>query len=133
MLKLSFMSRILVILPRCIGDVLLTTPMLRQLRRLHPRAHIEAVCHPAARAVIEHNPHIDTIATLAGGRKGHRSFLSLVWKSLSTRYDIAIDAYSATKTAVLTRLTGAPSAAWLRPKMAAQQRMFQPAISSTSE
>jgi ADP-heptose:LPS heptosyltransferase len=53
--------RILVLNRNHIGDCLLTTPMLRSLKRGFPRAHL-AVSVPAAnRELLERNPHIDEI------------------------------------------------------------------------
>lgn len=44
-----------------LGDVLMTTPLLRQLRRHNPRAQIDYLVGRAARAVLEGNPHLDRL------------------------------------------------------------------------
>ncbi len=53
---------ILVIRPDEIGDVILTTPFLRELRRNAARAWITVVVKPACANLLEHCPHVDEIA-----------------------------------------------------------------------
>ncbi len=55
-------NRILVIALSGIGDTLIATPLLRQLRADHPSARIEAlVLWPGAASLLEHNPHLDAV------------------------------------------------------------------------
>ena len=82
--------------------------MLRQLKRLHPHAHVNAVVSGAARSVLEHNPNVDQLTVLPRGRAGLQSMWQLTKGSWQNPYDLVIDAYARTKTAILTRLTGAP-------------------------
>jgi lipopolysaccharide heptosyltransferase II len=56
--------RILVIRPDHLGDLLLTTPVLRLLRQRYPQAHITALLGPWGAPVLAHNPHVDEIITL---------------------------------------------------------------------
>lgn len=45
-----------------IGDVILTTPALREWKRLHPKGRIIVYCaHETHRDVLRENPHIDTL------------------------------------------------------------------------
>ena len=55
--------RILVIRPDHLGDLLFTTPALRQLRAAFPQAHITALVGPWGKAVLQDNPHLDEIHT----------------------------------------------------------------------
>jgi lipopolysaccharide heptosyltransferase II len=57
-------SRILVIRPDHLGDVLFTTPALRTLRGLCPDAYITALVGPWGAPVLFNNPHIDEIVCL---------------------------------------------------------------------
>jgi heptosyltransferase-2 len=52
---------ILIIRLSAIGDVLLTTPLLRALRVRHPRAEITFVTRPQFLPLLEHNPRISRI------------------------------------------------------------------------
>jgi heptosyltransferase-2 len=53
--------RILVVRLDALGDVVLTTPLLRELRRTAPDAWITLVVDPAARNLVEQCPHINEL------------------------------------------------------------------------
>lgn len=57
-------QRLLLIKPDHLGDVLLVTPALRQLRQQHPQAWIVALVGPWSATILTHNPDIDTLITL---------------------------------------------------------------------
>jgi ADP-heptose:LPS heptosyltransferase len=46
-----------------LGDVVMTTPLLRQLRRQLPTANIDYLVGAASRVVLEGNPHLDAVRT----------------------------------------------------------------------
>jgi len=46
-----------------LGDVVMTTPLVRQLRRALPRARIDYLVGKSFRAVLEGNPHLDEVRT----------------------------------------------------------------------
>lgn len=60
---LSGSQRILVCRVDEIGDVVLTTPFLRELRRNAPQAHITLVVKPAVASLVETSPYIDRVLT----------------------------------------------------------------------
>jgi lipopolysaccharide heptosyltransferase II len=51
-----------------IGDVLLTTPLLRVLRRRYPHARISVLTRPAYAPLLSHNPHVNHVLEAAPGR-----------------------------------------------------------------
>ena len=55
------MKRILVIKLRAIGDVLLATVVLDNLRRAFPAAEIHFLTEPAAAGLLPHEPSLDKI------------------------------------------------------------------------
>ncbi len=62
--------RILVIQIAKIGDVVCTTPLLRELRAALPQAHIAVLAVGTTAPLLRHNPHVDTIM-IAEPRAGH--------------------------------------------------------------
>ena len=46
-----------------LGDVLMTTPLVRQLRKAVPESSIEYLTGHASRAVVEGNPHLDRVVS----------------------------------------------------------------------
>ena len=100
---MSDVRRTLVIQLRELGDTILTTPLFRQLRRIHPQGEIDMVCQRSNRALVEHHPLISQTFELQR-RAGVKEFLALALKLRRRKYDLIVDAQSLTKTALLTRL-----------------------------
>ena len=69
---------ILVVRPDEIGDVVLTIPFLRELRRAAPEAKIALIVKPACYELVEHCPYVDTVQVLkfrSGGDRHYRLLL----------------------------------------------------------
>lgn len=81
-------DNILVVVTRRIGDVLLTTPLIRSLRRAWPQAQIDLLVFAGTEDVLLGNPDINRILTVerrpAFGR--HLRFLAGLWRN----YDLAL-------------------------------------------
>jgi heptosyltransferase-2 len=52
-----------------IGDILLTTPLLRAIRQRHPDARLTVVTKEAYVPLLSHNPHVDRVIALGAGRR----------------------------------------------------------------
>ncbi len=63
------MQRILIIRFSSIGDIVLTTPVIRVLRTKFPDADIRFVTKPAFASLVEPNPNLNGVFTLNGGIK----------------------------------------------------------------
>jgi heptosyltransferase-2/heptosyltransferase-3 len=98
------MKRILVIRLRELGDSLLTTPMLRQLKRLYPQASVDVLCEPRSDVIFRCHPYVSQRFYFPR-KAGLRHFAQLAWKLRSRRYDWVIDTQSVLKTQLLTWLT----------------------------
>lgn len=63
------MRRILIVRTDRIGDVIMTTPMIRELRRTYPDAFIATLTQPYTKEIFLHNPHLNIALTddLASG------------------------------------------------------------------
>ena len=62
-IEISEIRTIVVVRPDEIGDVVLMSPFLRELKRNLPHAEISLVVKPAVRDLVEHCPHVDEILT----------------------------------------------------------------------
>lgn len=98
-------DRILLIKLRELGDTLLATPLIRQLRRLHPHARIDVLCQKANRVILENNPHVDATVELPP-RASVGDFVRIASHLRHQRYDLIIDAQGLPKTALMARLAG---------------------------
>ncbi len=100
-------QRILVSRLRFLGDVLLTTPLVRRLREVFPRAEIVYLTEAAYAPLLAHNPHLDEV--LAYSPHASAAAQAQFYRGLRRRrFDLAIDLFGNPRTALLTWLTGAP-------------------------
>lgn len=81
-------SSILVVITRRIGDVLLTTPMIRSLRLAWPEARIDALVFAGTEGVLANNSDIDRVITVPQ-RPALFEHLQLLWR-LWRGYDLAL-------------------------------------------
>jgi heptosyltransferase-3 len=94
---------VLVVCTRRIGDVLLTTPLIRTLRRAWPEARIEALVLPGTEGILAGNPDLDAVRlTVSGSWRARLGFLS----GLFRRYDLALAATASDRARLLARVAG---------------------------
>jgi heptosyltransferase III len=96
--------RILVISLRRIGDVLLTTPLIRSLRRAWPDSEIDVLVFRNTTGIIAGNPDINQVFTLSSRPATIESarLLARLWR----RYDIAISTQSGDRPTVFAFAAG---------------------------
>jgi heptosyltransferase III len=100
--------KILCIQLRQLGDVIMTTPAVRQLRLLQPDAEIVFMTEPPGSQVYRNNPHVDRVWTVPA-RPGIRSMLRLFRAVRAERFDLVIDFFSNPRSAQLTWASRAAS------------------------
>ncbi|MFI3185815.1 MAG: glycosyltransferase family 9 protein [Methylococcaceae bacterium] len=81
-------TEILIIAMRFLGDVLLTTPLIRSLRQAYPDARIDVLVFSSTASMLEGNPDIDQIITTPN-RPKFSDYRHLV-RRLFRRYDLAV-------------------------------------------
>ena len=77
--------KILVIRFSSIGDLVLTTPVIRCIRRQLPAVELHFLCKNGLKPVMETNPHIDRLHTF------RKEDPSLVQRLLSEQFDYVVD------------------------------------------
>lgn len=87
-------KRILLIQTAFLGDAILTTPLVRALKKTYPDAKLDVLCIPETAIVFKHNPHINRILLFDKRDKVRRVqiFLPLIWKIRAGKYDLAVSA-----------------------------------------
>jgi lipopolysaccharide heptosyltransferase II len=83
-----------------IGDVLLTTPLLRAIRHRHPAARITVLTKAAYAPLLSHNPHIDRVIRMEPGR----SLTSVAAELRAGRYTHRLDLHDSVRTRLLRAL-----------------------------
>ncbi len=104
MIDSQFIRKILVIKLRAIGDVLLSTIVLRNLRLSFPDAGLEFLTEPPSLDIVKHNPDVNNVLVFD---RGTMSGIQLIRFVRSRRYDLVIDLFGNPRTAMVTRLSGA--------------------------
>jgi lipopolysaccharide heptosyltransferase II len=102
--------RILLVRPRLIGDVILTTPAIRALRRRFPEAGLLYLVESLAAPVVTANPHLTDVMVVdhCRGWNRLRDDLKVARALRSRRIDIAIDFHGGPRSAWFTWASGAP-------------------------
>lgn len=101
-------NRILLTRMKYIGDVVLTTPIIRSLRETYPHAHIAYLGDAKAVSLLLHNPYLNEIIPFDFSKDSLLYQLSMYWKMFTGRYDLTIDLYSNPRSALMTFATRAP-------------------------
>lgn len=102
--------RILVVRTDRLGDVVLSTPLIRALRQTFPDAHIGAMVQPYARDVLLNNPHLNEIFVDDPQKEhaGQSGFWRQVRALWSQHYDTALLLLPTERTAWMLFFAGIP-------------------------
>ncbi len=101
-------ERILVIQFRMIGDVLLSTPILRALRQHYPKSHIVFCAEPAPAGALKGNPFIDDVM-IHPRPATWREEVKFLLAIRRRRFDLVIDLMGNPRSALVSRFSGAPN------------------------
>jgi lipopolysaccharide heptosyltransferase II len=102
--------RILLVRPRLIGDVILTTPAIRALRRRFPDAELLYLVESLAAPVVAANPHLTDVLVVDHSRGWDRlrDDVTMARALRGKRIDVAIDFHGGPRSAWFTWASGAP-------------------------
>jgi ADP-heptose:LPS heptosyltransferase len=91
-----------------IGDIVLTTPVIRALREKFPDAYLAYLGDLKAVTLLEHNPHLNEIIPYDFSKPDITEQLKIAWKLRRRKFDVFIDLFSNPRSALLARASGAP-------------------------
>jgi lipopolysaccharide heptosyltransferase II len=97
-------NKILIIKPHAIGDVLLSTPVIENLRHNFPEAVINFLTQTYCRDVLIGNPFLDRVLTYD---LEYDSGNFIIRKVRKQKYDLVIDLFCNPRTALITFTSGA--------------------------
>jgi heptosyltransferase III len=107
-LALPPQPRILIVALRRLGDVLLTTPLIRSVKRAYPDAAVEALVFAGTEGILAGNPDLSGIVAIPP-RPSARQYLALL-RRLARRYDLAVSTQTGDRPTTLTMIAGRQSA-----------------------
>ncbi len=90
-----------------IGDVVLTTPIIRTLRESFPEAHISYLGDAKAVSLLQNNPFLDDIIPFDFSNDSFTYQLKMYALLFSKKFDLTIDLYSNPRSALMTFATRA--------------------------
>jgi len=108
-------SRILLIKPSALGDVVHTIPLLVRLRARYPRARIDWLITPENAEIVRCHPALSNVVLFARhdfSRRGRRwravvAFLDLLKQIRRAKYDLVVDMHGQVRSAFFTLISGA--------------------------
>lgn len=103
------MTRILVVQTAFLGDVVLTTPLLAELRRLQPSARIVVVAVPAGAEILSGHPAVSELLDYDKKRsaRGARGLGRLLVEVRRRRFTVAVAAQRSVRSGLVALLSGA--------------------------
>ncbi len=101
-------KRILIRGVNWIGDGVLTTPAIKNIRRAYPDSHISLLVKPWVSGLFENNPDIDELITYEKRHEGFLGKIQLVRELRKRRFDTAILLQNAFDAALIAFLSGIP-------------------------
>ncbi len=107
-IQLSENPRVLIVALRRLGDVLLTTPLIRSVKRAWPAASVDALVFAGTEGVLAGNPDLTAILTIPQ-RPTIGETLALVWR-VARRYDLALSTQTGDRPTALAWIAGRQSA-----------------------
>ena len=99
--------RILISRMKFIGDVILTTPIIRSVRNAFPDAFIAYMGEKGAVSLLEHNPCLNEIIPFDFSRLTIFEQPRVIFQLRRLRFDLAIDLFGNPRSALLMYLSGA--------------------------
>jgi heptosyltransferase III len=113
MIALPPHPRILVVALRRLGDVLLTTPLMRSLKQAFPDAAIEALVFAGTEGILAGNPDLAGVVTMSpGAGPGSLALVRSLWR----KYDLAISTQSGDRPTFFAWIAGRTSGGAVAPK-----------------
>ena len=108
-------SRILLIKPSALGDVVHTIPLLVKLRSRYPRARIDWLITPENAEIVRCHPALSNVVLFARrdfakrGRRWHAvvAFLELLQQIRRAKYDLVVDMHGQVRSAFFSLISGA--------------------------
>jgi lipopolysaccharide heptosyltransferase I len=108
-------SRILLIKPSALGDVVHTIPVLVKLRARYPRARIDWLITPENADIVRSHPALSNVVLFARrdfSKRGYRwralvAFFELLKQIRRAKYDLVVDMHGQVRSALFSLISGA--------------------------
>ena len=99
------MNRILIIQTAFLGDVILATPVISELKRLFPEASIDFVLKKGNESLLLNSPHLRTVFIFDKTNGKRKSLLALVKELRKEEYDLVLNLHRFGSSGFMTALS----------------------------
>lgn len=108
MTKKDSFQKILIVRTDRIGDVLLSTPVIKALRRHFPQSYIAVMVRPYARDIVLGNPYLDEVIVYDkyGRERSLYRTIQFAWGLRKKRFDLALILHPTNRVNLVTFLAG---------------------------
>lgn len=101
-------KKILLVQTAYLGDVILTTPLIRAVKQVFPQAKLDVLVIPQTAGALANNPYIDQLILFDKRRQKWSAFKDVLQILKARHYDLAISPHSSFTTGLLLKLSGIP-------------------------
>ena len=103
-------SRLLVIQTAFLGDLILTSPLIRALKERFPRTNLEVLARKENSPVLEDNPFVDEVIPYdkRGRDAGMGGMIRMAGRLRARRYDLCVSPHRSLRSALLAAAAGIP-------------------------
>lgn len=100
-------KKFLIIQTAFLGDVILTLPMVRELKKKYPESEIDFLCIPETSELLKNNPHISEIISYDKKNSGVIGLWDLIKKLKNKKYDVLISPHRSFRSSLISKLSNA--------------------------
>jgi len=104
-MNLEKVKKILIIRLSSLGDILLTTPLLRSLKRIHPNISIDFMLREEYEDILIHNPNVNKLYKYAESKLEKQVLFNSI---IAHNYELVIDLQNNFRSRELTRILKCP-------------------------
>jgi heptosyltransferase-2 len=90
-----------------LGDVILATPLIAELKRLFPTSEISILVKKGNESLLENNPHIEEVFTFEKSKGKYKEIFRLVSRFRKLQFDLVINLHRFGSSGLITVLSGA--------------------------
>jgi len=135
-LKSKKIHKIGVIILGLFGDVLIRTPILKNIRAMFHEAEIVAIVDQIGVEILRYNPHINrTISFHRNKNKLKNNLFKIydIWQTRQEKFDLLINIYDGGSTPIVSRLSGAPHRLGITKRKPGTYTMTHPILRQSFE
>ena len=99
------MERILIIQTAFLGDVILATPVISELKRIYPNAQIDFLVKKGNESLLSNSPHLNSVLLFDKSKGKWKTMMRLILQFRRHKYDLVINLHRFGSSGILAGLS----------------------------